>query len=633
MCGIAGYAGWQVAPAEGERLLSAMCGAIRHRGPNDEGHLVAPGVGLGMRRLSIIDVSGGQQPIANEDATVQVVFNGEIYNHHELRRGLEGRGHRFRTRSDTETLVHAYEEYGDELVQHLRGMYAFAIWDGRAERLLIARDRLGIKPLSYWPTPDGVAFCSELRSLLTLDRFSPEVDRGAVAAYLAFGYVPDPQSIFAGVRKLPPGHRLVWTRAAGVCVERYWTPYRPEQAGLSEDEAVLRIRELLTDAVSSHLESEVPLGAFLSGGVDSSTVVALMARASDRKVQTFTIGFREDAFNEAPHAALVARALGTQHTELVVQPDVDELFDGLTAAFDEPFADSSAIPTYLVAQLARTQVTVALSGDGGDELFGGYTRYTDLLGRRELPAPLRRAASGIASMLPQLVPGRNRLYDMGRSRRGQYANMVALPGRAVEGGVLQPDLAEHVGPLEALLDPWFAEAELRDFPTQMTLVDLGTYLPGDILTKVDRTSMAVSLEARVPLLDHPLVEFAVSLPSGFKYQEGGGKHIFRKAISALVPPIVLQKPKQGFAVPLARWFRGPLRHRIDSLFASSRIATYVRPAALRRLAAEHRAHRRDHSHSLWRLLVLDLWLAHLEAGRLRIATTNPLSSPIDAAIS
>ncbi|HLS47750.1 MAG TPA: asparagine synthase (glutamine-hydrolyzing), partial [Gemmatimonadales bacterium] len=374
MCGIAGYAGWEADDAE----LARMCGAISHRGPDAEGRRAVAGVGLGMRRLSIIDISGGQQPIANEDGTIHVVFNGEIYNHHELRADLESKGHRFATRSDTETIVHGYEQYGDDVVRHLRGMFAFAIWDSARERLFLARDRTGIKPLYYHATPGGIAFVSELRSLLTLDRFTPVLDAEAVGWYLTLGYVPDPFCIFEGVHKLPPGHRLSWTRSGGVSVEQYWTPVRPE-IRISADDAVTELRRLLDDAVRSHLESEVPLGAFLSGGIDSSTVVALMAQAGGRQVQTFSIGFEDAGFNEAPHAAAVARAIGTDHTELVVRPDADRLVDGLIACFDEPFADSSALPTYLVAELARRNVTVALSGDGGDELFGGYTRYAELM--------------------------------------------------------------------------------------------------------------------------------------------------------------------------------------------------------------------------------------------------------------
>ena len=386
MCGIAGFAGWPLGAEEAGRTVRAMCDAIVHRGPDDSGYFIAPEVALGMRRLSIIDVAGGQQPIGNEDGSVQVVFNGEIYNHHELRRDLVARGHRFRTRSDTETIVHLYEEIGDDFVGRLRGMFAIALWDARAQRLVLARDRVGIKPLSYWVTPDGIAFCSELRSLLALDRFPRRLDDRGIAAFLSLGYVPDPLTAFAGVAKLSPGHSLTWSAERGTAVRRYWTPTVGETPVVDEASTVERLRELLADAVASHLEAEVPLGAFLSGGLDSSTVVALMARGAAIEPHTFSIGFDDVAFNEAPHARRVAEAIGTHHTDLVLRPDVDRWLDGIVGIFDEPFADSSALPTYLVSWLARQHVTVSLSGDGGDELFGGYTRYLDAPRRPRLPA-------------------------------------------------------------------------------------------------------------------------------------------------------------------------------------------------------------------------------------------------------
>ena len=618
MCGIAGYAGWARGAEASEAELATMCGAIQHRGPDDEGHFVAPGVALGMRRLSIIDVAGGHQPIGNEDGSIQLVYNGEIYNHHELRRELAAAGHRFATHCDTETIVHGYEEWGDGVCERLRGMFALALWDAPKGRLLLARDRLGIKPLSYWEHRGGIAFASELRSLLALPEFPAELDDEAVAWYLALGYVPDPHSIFRGVRKLPPGWRLSWTAAAGAQAERYWSPVQPELEGITAPEAVAELQRLLRDAVRSHLESEVPLGAFLSGGLDSSAVVAIMAQEMDRKVQTFSIGFEDAGFNEAPHAAAVAKALGTDHTELVVRPDADAMVERVVSFFDEPFADSSALPTFLVSELARRSVTVALSGDGGDELFGGYTRYADLLERSEVPGPLRGLFTAAARTLPQGAYGRNRLLDLGRSRRGRYATTVAQALAVADGGVARPEIAARLAGLDGLLAPWFADAGGRDLVTQLTLVDMQSYLPGDILTKVDRTSMAVSLEARVPLLDHPLVEFAVALPGSLKRRDGTGKWIFRQAITGLVPEIVLTRPKQGFAVPLVNWFRHELRHRLAHLErADSPLYAYVDRGAVARLVKEHLAVRRDHSHVLWRLLVLDLWIAALQRGELR----------------
>src|SRR5947207_1146268 len=512
MCGIAGFAGWQLGNEEARRTVRAMCDAIVHRGPDDCGYFVAPEVALGMRRLSIIDVAGGQQPIANEDGSIQVVFDGEIYNHHDLRRDLIARGHRFRTRSDTETIVHLYEEMGADCVTRLRGMFAIALWDARTNRLVLARDRLGIKPLSYWLTGDGIAFCSELRSLVALSRFPRRLDERGIAAFLSLGYVPDPLAAFAGVAKLSPGHLLIWSAARGAETRRYWTPVVPETGVVDEAVTVERLRELLADAVGSHLESEVPLGAFLSGGLDSSTVVALMARGASIQPRTFSIGFDDVRFNEAPHARRVAEAIGTRHTDRVVRPDADRWIEGIVGIFDEPFADSSALPTYVVSWLARRHVTVSLSGDGGDELFGGYTRYLDMLRRPDLPA-------------------------WGRP-------LFRIVGRA-------------------------------------------------------------------------LPHLALGLPAALKIRDGAGKHVFRRAIRGLVPSEVLEHPKLGFAVPLGPWFRGPLRHRIDQLAtADGGLYDFLDRTAVRRLAREHLLRRRDHSAALWRALVLQLWLAHLDADRL-----------------
>jgi len=617
VCGIAGFAGWPLGAEEAARTVRAMCDAIVHRGPDDCGYFVAPEIALGMRRLSIIDVAGGQQPIGNEDGSIQVVFNGEIYNHHDLRRDLVARGHRFHTKSDTETIVHLYEEMGADCVTRLRGMFAIALWDARTKQLVLARDRLGIKPLSYWLTPDGIAFCSELRSLLALSRFPGRLDERAIAAFLSLGYVPDPLAAFAGVAKLPPGHVLVWSATGGAETRRYWTPVVPETGAVDEAVAVERLRELLADAVGSHLESEVPLGAFLSGGLDSSTVVALMAQTASIKPRTFSIGFDDEAFNEAPHARRVAEALGTRHTDLVVRPDADRWIEGVVGIFDEPFADSSALPTYLVSGLARRHVTVSLSGDGGDELFGGYTRYLDALRRPDLPAWGRAILRAVGHALPHISPGRGRLLDRARSRQAAYAGTVALPLPPAAGGMAAARLVPRDGEFDDVLTDAFRATGARDFVSQMMLVDVATYLPGDILTKVDRASMAVSLEARVPLLDHALVEFALGLPAHIKIRDGVGKQVFRRAIRGLVPSEVLEHPKLGFAVPLGPWFRGPLRHRIDQLaVADGGLYDFLDRAAVRRLAQEHLIRRRDHSTALWRALVLRLWLDHLDAGRL-----------------
>jgi asparagine synthase (glutamine-hydrolysing) len=617
MCGIAGFVGFQMSTEEAASRVRAMCDAIRHRGPDADGYHVADGVALGMRRLSIIDVGGGRQPIYNEDGSIAVVFNGEIYNHRALRRELEASGHRFRTHSDTEVLVHLYEDAGSAMVSRLHGMFAFAIWDSRDGSLLVARDRTGMKPLSYAESPGGLAFCSELRSLSALRGGSLNVSPGAVMQYLAFGYVPDPASIFEGVKKLPPGHLLTWSKGKGAAVRAYWTPPSPGGADADERELVGAIRAKLDAAVASHLEAEVPLGAFLSGGLDSSTVVALMGRHAAGRVRTFSIGFAEAEYDESAAARAVAAELGTEHTELVLRPNVEDMFEAIAAMFDEPFADSSAIPMFAVAQLARQSVTVALSGDGGDELFGGYSRYRQAL--RQGAGGGGRAGnllSALGLMLPHLFPGRNRLVDLGRSRWGRYAATLLQPVRLDEGGVGRADRPGGAVRLADQLRDWVGPGLTDDFAAAMMQVDLQTYLPGDILTKVDRTSMAVSLEARVPLLDFDLVDFALQIPGGGRVTAREGKRLFRLAIKGIVPESVLSRPKQGFAVPLDRWFRGPLRHRIDALRnPSPGLRQYVDTGATRRLVGEHAVGRRDHSAMLWRLMVLDCWLAAFKGGR------------------
>lgn len=617
MCGIVGIV--EQGSEEMHSRVERMCGAIHHRGPDDGGvSTPLPHVGLGMRRLSIIDVMGGHQPLTNEAGDITVVFNGEIYNHHTLRSTLAGQGHVFKTASDTECLVHLYEEHGERMVDHLNGMFAFAIWDGPNERLFLARDRLGIKPIYYWPTSTGVGFASELRSYLANAQQEPKLSSTAMGLYLMLGYVPDPHAVFEGVAKLPPGHTLRWDKESGITLKRYWQPPPQSAPDATEAELVEQLRDLLVAGITSRMESEVPLGAFLSGGLDSSTVVAVMARHSNRPVKTFSIGFEEAAYNEAPAAAAVADALGTDHTELIVRPDVDNLVADVVGAFDEPFADSSAIPTFLVSQLAASEVTVALSGDGGDELFAGYTRYGKALAQGGLPSFLGRRLAPLVRLAPHGLRGRNRMLDWCRSFPGRYAGTVATSGRIDEGGIIRRDLTPPTPSLETLLQGAFAEGAGRDRLNQLTTVDLLTYLPGDILTKVDRCSMAVSLEARVPLLDHHLAEFAIALPARFKRQGNEGKWLFRKVIRELIPTSVLARPKSGFSIPLAEWFRGPLRHRLDGLLdPHAQVFQFADAPATSRLVQEHLRGRRDQSQLLWRVLVLQLWLKALTDGTLQ----------------
>jgi asparagine synthase (glutamine-hydrolysing) len=631
MCGIAGFAGIRLPTEDANARLRAMCNAIQHRGPDSDGYFLGEGVAMGMRRLSIIDVAGGSQPISNEDGTVTVVFNGEIYNHHQLRRELVAAGHRFATRSDTEVLVHLYEAYGPEMVRHLHGMFAFSIWDSHRQRLFLARDRTGMKPLSYALRGEGIVYCSELRALYAFDRSALRIAPGAVMEYLAFGYVPDPDSIFEGVSKLPAGHFLLWSPGRDVHVNRYWSPPRPDPALRDENELVEELRRRLEAAVVSHLESEVPLGAFLSGGTDSSAVVALMCRHAEGRVKTFSIGFAEAAYDESPAARAVANQLGTVHTELRVRPDVEQIFESIAAMFDEPFADSSAIPTFLVAQLARGSVTVALSGDGGDELFGGYTRYGDTLRRGGgMSGRGSRLLGALGLMLPHAFPGRNRLVDLGRSRLGRYASSVVQPVRVDEGGAASAWHPAGRRSVDEQLSRLVSADEAEDFAALMMRLDLQTYLPGDILTKVDRTSMAVSLEARVPLLDFDLVDFALRIPGDLRVTAAESKRLFRRAIRGIVPDSVLSGPKRGFAMPLAQWFRGSLRHRIEALRSPpAAIEQFLNVQAVERLVTEHRIGRRDHSVLLWRLIVLNYWLAAFADGRLGRPPLAPSSDIIE----
>jgi asparagine synthase (glutamine-hydrolysing) len=448
---------------------------------------------------------------------------------------------------------------------------------------------------------------------------SIEQDQYFRTDHLADGFgVPHPSSIFESVHKLPPGHMLLWNMQKGVAVRRYWTPPLPESQSIDEREMVDTLRAKLDAAVASHLESEVPLGAFLSGGLDSSTVVALMSRHASGRVRTFSIGFAEEKYDESAAARTIATELGTEHTELILRPNVEEIFEAIAAMFDEPFADSSAIPTFLVAQLARQSVTVALSGDGGDELFGGYTRYREVLRHRaEAVDGLGRLVSALGLMLPHIFPGRNRLIDLGRSRWGRYAATVVQPVRLNEGGVAHADLPGGAVYIADQLCDYVSSRLGEDFAAAMMLSDIDSYLPGDILTKVDRTSMAVSLEARVPLLDFDLVDFASRIPGNQRVTAGESKRLFRRAIEGIVPESVLSRPKQGFEIPIGRWFRGPLRHRIEALRElSPALRQYVDAGAVRRLVFEHVIGRRDHSAQLWRLIVLDCWLAMLKKGSL-----------------
>jgi len=591
-----------------------MCSVIRHRGPDDEGIHVEPGVALGMRRLSIIDLSTGHQPMQNEDGTVWVVFNGEIYNYRELRTELVRGGHTFRTASDTETIVHAYEEWGESAFGRLRGMFGIALWDRRSRTLLLARDRAGQKPLHYVEHDGRLYFGSEIKSLLAAGAVERAIDLEALDHYLSFLYTPRDRSLFKHVRKLPPGHYLRWHDGRGD-VRRYWQLDATATFRGTSAEAAEELRQVLSSAVRSHMVSDVPLGAFLSGGVDSSIVVGLMAEAASRPVKTFSIGFDEPQYDELQHARTVARHFGTEHHELIVRPDALSILDRLVSHFDEPFADSSAIPTWYVSEVARRHVTVVLSGDGGDELFGGYDRYVPhpRVARFDRLAPpvARHLAGFVWPHLPHGARGKNFLRHVSRDDDGRYLDSIAFFQPDEKRSLYSADLRRSLGrwDSEQAISGRFARFASLPAQGRMMSVDFETYLPEDVLTKVDRMSMAHSIESRVPLLDNEVIDFAATLPAAMKIHGGRRKHILKEAARPLLPPAILDRKKQGFGVPVGLWFRGGLAHVFSDVLDSPRTRQrgYFEPSFVARLVREHLTGRRDHALRLWQLLMFELW--------------------------
>ncbi len=616
MCGIVGYLTRR--PIDQE-LLGKMCGSLRHRGPDDEGFFRDGPVALGMRRLSIIDVASGHQPIANEDGSVVVVFNGEIYNFRELRARLERAGHRFSTSSDTECIVHLYEEKGDDCVTDLRGMFAFALWDRRQQRLLLARDRVGKKPLHYRILPDGIAFASELKAIVQDPSFSREIDPVGLDHFLAFQYVPAPFSIFAGVQKLPPGHVLT-VRAGDTtpAVRRYWDlPYEPKLA-CSEQEAVELVRHELREATKIRLISERPLGAFLSGGVDSSLIVAFMAELASAPVKTFSIGFDEAEWDERRYARLVAERFGTEHHEAVVRPDAQAILPLLAWHYDEPFADSSAVPSWYLAEMTRSHVAVALNGDGGDESFGGYDRYVAALAGSRIRGggAVRRAAGAAARVLPparartNYAKGRRLLEMLAADRSARYRRLVSCFDDEDRLSLYAPAWRERLEGSRpfALLHPDASVCGAVDPLDQLLSTDVHTYLPGDLLVKMDIATMAHSLEARSPLLDHHVMELAARLPSRMKIRGLDRKRVLKAVARGVLPDEVVDRKKQGFGVPIGEWLRHDLREMAVDLLTDGRLRDrgYFDQARVDKLLGEHLAGR-NHATRLWALLQLEQW--------------------------
>jgi len=620
MCGLSGVLSLSGAPVDPDPARR-MAEALRHRGPDGAGLWHEGPCALAHRRLSVIDLSpAAAQPLANEDGSVVVAFNGEIYNFEELRRGLEGRGHVFRSRSDTEVIVHQYEEDGDRCVEKFHGMFAFALWDAKKRRLLAARDRLGKKPLAYAVAGDRLYLASELGALAAEPGVPRVLDPAAVDHYLHYQYIPAPLTIWRDIRKLPPGHRLV-AEGGAVRVERWWQlDFRLKDHYPSSADAEERFRDLFDAAVRRRLVSDVPLGAFLSGGIDSSAVVEAMVRLSPGRVQTFSIGFDEAAYSEMPHARAFAARLGTEHHEEVVRPDAAALLPVLARHYGEPFADSSAIPTWAVAQMTRRHVTVALSGDGGDESFLGYARIAALghaAALTALPAPVRAALRAAAALLPRgshprALPRRIRkfLTLAGDSPESHFTELVAYFGRARRHALYTPEFASRLtGNASDFMEGLLCEAPADSLTERALWAEAVSYLPDDLLVKVDIASMAHALEVRAPFLDHEIVEFAARLPLRFKKDGLTTKGFLKRALAPRLPAETLHRPKRGFALPLETWFRGALgQHARDVLLSrAARARGLFRGEEVTRLLDEHAAGVEDHSPRLWALLFLEVW--------------------------
>ncbi|MBV9397662.1 MAG: asparagine synthase (glutamine-hydrolyzing) [Bryobacterales bacterium] len=621
-------------------LLRGMCDRLAHRGPDSYGCFAEPPVALGHRRLSIIDLSTGDQPLGNEDGSVQVIFNGEIYNYKELRQELRGKGHQFRTESDTEVLAHLYEEVGERVPEFLNGMFAFAIWDARRERLMLARDRLGKKPLYYTTAVKGFALCfaSELKALTVIPGFDARVNHRAVADFLSLSYVPDPDTIYESTSKLAPASALVATRS-GVRVWRYWQLRLNADRGRSLEGSMEEIRALAKDAVRRRLLSDVPLGAFLSGGVDSSAVVGLMAEQNPDPVKTFSIGFTDKRFDELEYARMSAAMHATDHREQVVSPRIEDVFDVLVEHFDEPFADSSAIPMLYVSRMAREQVTVALCGDGADEIFGGYRRY--LHGvieerlRRRFPKWFRQSAIQAAGRyypkfdyLPQVFRAKTLLTNVADDLGNAYFTTMS----AFRDAGLEAVLSSHVrrnlngySPRERFRG-MFKDVKEYSPLEQMQWVDLQTYLPGDILVKADRATMAYSLESRSPWLDYRMAELAFGLPSDFKLHGRTGKYIFKRAVAPYVPKAVIDRKKMGFSVPLAEWFRSALKPIFRALVFKPEMEEFVASREVESIWEGHQSRLHNYDRKLWSLLMLAAWSQRHRSGRVKDEVASVMQS-------
>lgn len=594
-----------------------MTAALTHRGPDGDGIYLDGRTGLGHRRLSIIDVDGGAQPMYNEDRSVVIVFNGEIYNYLELKPDLVRKGHQFRTTCDTEVILHLYEEMGPRCVELLNGMFAFAIWDTRDQTLLLARDRLGEKPLYYREDGGRLAFASELKSLLKVPGLKPEVSLEALDDYLAYGYVPGDRCIIRGVAKLPPGCTLTWKDGRSA-VRRYWDVHFEDGDDLEENEWIEELDRRLRESIRIRLRSDVPLGVFLSGGVDSSGVVALASQEAGRRIQTFSIGFEEADFSEIRHARRVAERYNTDHREIIVRDRDISVLPDLAYHLDEPFADPSALPTYYVCREARRFVTVCLSGDGGDEVFAGYTRYSDALRYRRMDRfarlGVKQLCGLVAGTVPRHLPGSGLVQRVAASGSRRWFAQNQKFTAAERRELFRPDMKVRVREDPWLFEPFFEQGN-QDLVSRLQHADQKTYLPDDILVKVDRMSMKNSLEVRVPLLDHTLVEFANRAPSHYKLRDGSGKYLLKRMLASHLPGDLLRRPKRGFGIPIRRWFRGSLNGfaRETLTGRNARLAGWLNPAAVERVLRDRERGGRDLSEGVWALLMFELWCRRFEA--------------------
>lgn len=620
MCGICGLYNLNKMPVDPE-LLSDMNQTLKHRGPDDEGYYINGAIGLGHRRLSIIDLNTGQQPVYNEDRSVVTVFNGEIYNFREIKALLLDKGHIFYTHTDTEVIVHSYEEWGEACVERFRGMFAFAVWDKNKQSLFLARDRLGIKPLYYMvDTSKCLCFASELKALLQDDSFNRELNLEAVSDYFSFGYIPAPKSIFRGIQKLPPGHTLTYKNNV-LSIKKYWDIHFSIRSRKTEKQYCEHLIDTLRESVKLRLMSDVPLGAFLSGGIDSSVIVALMSELMDQPVVTNSVGFSVQTFNELDDARETSNYFKTDHNEFTLTPDISGVVDKLSWHYDEPFADSSSIPTYYVSQMTRENVTVALSGDGGDEIFAGYRRYYfDLLEnnlRNLIPGPIRKYIIGSLAMLypkadwlPQMFRAKTLLTNLSLDPVDGYFNSMSMISPVVKSKLFSNDLKKELKEYNSInvFREHYDSCKSKDPLSKIQYIDFKTYLPEDILTKVDRASMANSLEVRVPILDHKFVEFAATMPSDMKLKGGVSKFIFKKSAKTILPETIISRKKKGFSMPIGSWMKNELKFLLDDLlFEPSASNDLFNTKIIQTLWRDHVRGIKDNTQPLWTLLSFKLW--------------------------